>query len=79
VFESWLVGLDAILESAGVPAVSARPLAQVILSALEGAFVLARAARRTEALKACGEAMATLVADHIAKAAAVEARSGGAT
>jgi AcrR family transcriptional regulator len=62
VFESWLVGLTALLEHAGVPAIEARPLAHVILSALEGAFVFARASRSTEALIACGDAMATLVA-----------------
>ena len=61
VFESWLLGLSALLESAGVERSAARPLAHVILSALEGAFVFARAARSTDALVACGEAMATLV------------------
>jgi AcrR family transcriptional regulator len=61
VFESWLVNLAALLESAGVPEASTRPLASVIISALEGAFVLARAARQTGALEACGEAMASLV------------------
>ena len=61
VFESWLAGLTALLESAGVPADSSRPLAHVILSALEGAFVFARTARSTDALEACGEAMAALV------------------
>jgi hypothetical protein len=38
------------------------PLAHTIISALEGAFVLARANRTTDALDACGVAMATLVA-----------------
>jgi len=61
VFESWLSGLCALLEANGVSKPAARPLAHVILSALEGAFVFARAARTTDALDACGEAMATLV------------------
>ncbi|HEY3833238.1 MAG TPA: TetR/AcrR family transcriptional regulator [Acidimicrobiia bacterium] len=61
VFESWTVGLTALLEVAGVAAAEARPLASVILSALEGAFVFARASRTTDALEACGEAMAALV------------------
>src|SRR3954462_14361565 len=61
VFESWLSGLSALLEGAGVAKTASRSLAHVILSALEGAFVFARAARNTEALDACGEAMATLV------------------
>jgi AcrR family transcriptional regulator len=61
VFESWIVGLTALLEAGGLPTASARPLASVIIAALEGAFVLARAARSTETLEACGEAMASLV------------------
>jgi len=61
VFESWLSGLTALLEANGVSKPAARPLAHVILSALEGAFVFARASRSTDALDACGEAMATLV------------------
>jgi len=61
VFESWLSGLSALLEANGVSKPAARPLAHVILSALEGAFVFARASRSTDALDACGEAMATLV------------------
>jgi AcrR family transcriptional regulator len=65
VFDSWLVGLAALLESAGVRKASGRPLAHVILSALEGAFVLARAARSTDPLEACGEAMASLVTTHM--------------
>src|SRR3954471_4420069 len=50
VFESWFAGLSALLRSAGIAAPSARALAQVIIAALEGAFVLARAARSTEPL-----------------------------
>ncbi|MBV8980425.1 MAG: TetR/AcrR family transcriptional regulator [Acidimicrobiia bacterium] len=62
VFESWLSGLTALLVANDVAKKKARPLAHVILSALEGAFVFARASRSTEALDACGAAMATLVA-----------------
>jgi hypothetical protein len=39
----------------------AQALALMILSALEGAFVLARASRSTAALDACADAMASLV------------------
>ena len=60
-FESWITALAALLEVAGLTADSARALAQVIISALEGAFVLVACARTTESLEACGEAMATLV------------------
>ena len=61
VFDSWLDGLTALLRSEGIEATQARALAHTILSALEGAFVLARAARRTDALDACADAMARLV------------------
>ena len=68
VFDSWIDGLDALLQSNGVAAAEARPLAYVIISALEGAFVLVRAARRPDALLASGEAMAELVESSIARA-----------
>ena len=61
VFDSWLDGLTALMRSEGIEATQARALAHTILSALEGAFVLARAARRTDALDACADAMARLV------------------
>jgi AcrR family transcriptional regulator len=61
VFESWLAGLTALLVHAGIQKKPARRLASVILSALEGAFVFARTARSTDALDACGDAMAALV------------------
>jgi AcrR family transcriptional regulator len=66
VFESWLGGLTALLTSEGIEATQARALAHTILSALEGAFVLARAARRTDALDACADAMAQLVESALA-------------
>jgi len=62
VFESWTVGLTGMLTGAGIEPAPARALALTILSALEGAFVLARASRTTEALDACAEHMAQLVA-----------------
>jgi AcrR family transcriptional regulator len=62
VFESWFVALDALLVEHGVPPQRARPLSQVVISALEGAFVLARASRSAAPLDACAEAMADLVA-----------------
>ena len=45
----------------GIGPDEARALALTILSALEGAFVLARATRSTAALDACADAMASLV------------------
>jgi AcrR family transcriptional regulator len=61
VFESWAAALTAMLTHEGVERTHARALALTIIAALEGAFVLARAARRTDALEACGDAMASLV------------------
>ena len=61
VFESWVAVLTAMLTNGGVEPTHARALAHTIISALEGAFVLARAARRTDALDACADAMADLV------------------
>ena len=62
VFESWIVGLTALLSLQGIEERRARELAQVVICALEGAFILARASRTTDALHACGDAMADLVA-----------------
>jgi AcrR family transcriptional regulator len=61
VFDSWLDALAFMLAAEGIAPTDARALAHVIISALEGAFVLARAARRTDALDACADAMAQLV------------------
>jgi len=68
VFESWIAGLTAALTNEGIAPAPARALAHTILSALEGAFVLARSARTTEALEACAEHMAHLVETALATA-----------
>ena len=56
IFESWLAELEARLVAAGVAQPDARPLALVVLAQLEGAFLLCRAARSTEAMDAAGAA-----------------------
>jgi AcrR family transcriptional regulator len=61
VFDSWIDGLSALLVNEGLDRPTARSLSLTIVSALEGAFILARTARSTDALDACGAAMATLV------------------
>ena len=63
VFESWIVGATATLQSAGIPKKKARELAIAIISLLEGAFVLARAAKSTEPLAAAGKTAAKAVRD----------------
>jgi len=59
VFESWLEKVAAELREAGLSAEQARSLAVFALSALEGAFVLARTARSTEPLKRSAELLET--------------------
>jgi AcrR family transcriptional regulator len=61
VFQSWIDGLASWLEQHGVEPCGAAGLAVVILSALEGAFVLARSTRSTDPLTKCGHAMASLI------------------
>jgi AcrR family transcriptional regulator len=62
VFEGWIVAGAQRMERAGIPPERSRELMTVMLAALEGAFVLARASRSTQALLLAGEAMAAVVA-----------------
>jgi AcrR family transcriptional regulator len=63
VFESWIAaGVDRFTE-AGLDAEMSRQLVIGMISALEGAFVLARASRSTEALHVAGELVARTVQD----------------
>ncbi len=61
VFESWIVGASARFRAAGVDEQTGRALAIMLITLLEGAFVLCRASRTTEALEAAGETAATVV------------------
>jgi AcrR family transcriptional regulator len=61
VFERWIVAGAERYEAAGVTAEQARELTIGMLAALEGAFVLARAARSTEPLRIAGELAANAV------------------
>ena len=61
VFESWIVGLAARFEAAGLSPETSRELSVAMLSALEGAFVLCRAQRNTEALEVAGRTMRRVV------------------
>lgn len=56
VFESWLAALAERFRDAGIAQERARELSLQVLSLLEGAFILARAGRSTEALDAAGAA-----------------------
>jgi AcrR family transcriptional regulator len=61
VFESWIVAATTRFEAAGLDAATARELALTFLNLLEGAFILCRSTRTTEALEAAGRSAAILV------------------
>jgi AcrR family transcriptional regulator len=68
VFERWIAAGAARHEGAGLSAEQARELTIAMLSALEGAFVLARALRSTEPLEVAGELVARAVQTALAEA-----------
>ncbi len=61
VFESWIEGASAKFRAAGIDDSAARELSISVIALLEGAFVLARASRKTEALDAAGTMAAAAV------------------
>lgn len=63
VFTGWTAGLTDRFARGGIPGERARELALAFLSALEGAFVLARATRSAEPLRAAGALCAAAVRD----------------
>jgi AcrR family transcriptional regulator len=68
IFESWLVSATLRLERDGVEPTRARELATVLVAALEGGFLLSRAAKDTAAMDAIGRAMVRLVEDALTAA-----------
>jgi AcrR family transcriptional regulator len=69
VFASWIDACVLRLVASGLTEAKARELAIALFSALEGAFVLARAVRSTEALAVAGELTASAVEQALAEAA----------
>jgi len=61
VFESWIKSATERFVSAGVPESTARELAIGLIGALEGAFLLSRAARSTEPMDVAGAAAVATV------------------
>lgn len=61
VFGQWDEAVSRRLTDRGVDQSAARPLAQSIIALLEGAFILARAAKNTEPLRAARASAVTLV------------------
>jgi AcrR family transcriptional regulator len=66
VFDSWIVAGMPRFTAAGLDEATARRLVIGMISALEGAFVLARATRSTEALHIAGEQTAGAVEQALA-------------
>jgi AcrR family transcriptional regulator len=56
VFASWITALTGRIVSAGVDEATATELAISVIALLEGAFILSRALRSTEPMKAAGKA-----------------------
>jgi AcrR family transcriptional regulator len=63
VFDSWITAATDRLVAAGVARAKARQLALALLAALEGAFILSRASRSTEAVEVAGKYAAAMVRD----------------
>jgi AcrR family transcriptional regulator len=61
VFEAWIATALPYFTAAGLDPAPARELIVSLICALEGAFLLARAARSTEALEVAGELVAAAV------------------
>jgi AcrR family transcriptional regulator len=61
VFESWIEGATVRFRAAGIDDRTARDLSISLIALLEGAFVLCRAARTTEALDTAGKTAAAAV------------------
>lgn len=75
VFADWVAALAARYEEAGLAPRVARRLALGLVSMLEGAFVLARAAKDAQAVEDAGEIMFAAVRTALADAATEEASS----
>ena len=76
VFEGWIEAGAQRFIAAGIAPPRARELTTAMIAALEGAFVLARASRSTEALDVAGELVAAAVAGALGGGGPVEAAAG---
>ena len=73
IFEDWLAGLDAWFEAVGIPDDECRRLSTMLLAALEGGFLLCRAARDTTAMEHLGEQVAAAVESALVRAGSAAA------
>ncbi len=62
VFTDWITEGTRLITAWGLSAADARALTVVVISALEGAFVLSRSLRSTEPLRAAGAGVGALAA-----------------
>lgn len=60
-FESWIAPTTALLVSEGIDIDSARALATVVVSTIEGAVIVSRATRSTRPLTAAADVVAELI------------------
>lgn len=60
-FETWITPTIALLEASGIDAQSARTLATVVVSTIEGAVIVSRAMRSTQPLIAAADVVAELI------------------
>jgi len=67
VFESWILAATIRFHAAGIEEEAARALAISFINLLEGAFILCRASRTTEALEAAGATAAIVVEAALAR------------
>jgi AcrR family transcriptional regulator len=61
VFDSWTTAAAILFEDAGLASDASRELATTVLAALEGGFMLARAKRDAEVLRAIGRSIRRVV------------------
>ena len=67
VFADWIDTLAGRFEAAGAPPPEARSAAVAVIALLEGAFLLSRSARTTDAMRATGEAAVAVVAGAVGR------------
>ena len=65
IFEGWLRAATERFAAAGIPTDRARDLATLFVGALEGGFLLSRAAKDTAAMESLGRSVAALTASEL--------------
>lgn len=68
VFSAWIEVLAGRIEAGGAAPAAARSAAIAVIALLEGAFLLSRTARTTEAMRATGDAAVATVAAAVGRA-----------